>query len=452
MSAGSKVKRMWSAPMRDIYKLAIPLGFASFLVLANTIVDTIMLGKLGAEALAGATLSIQLFFLLIVFADGVVLAFAPAYTQALGNNDRQGSAAVLRGTVLVCFGLSIVAMGIMLASAHAYAMLGIDAGISRISGHHSPIAALSVFPMLLCIVGWELASAHSKPLCVLVASILGFASNAGLNWVFIYGNLGFEPMGVKGASLATLVSILITLVTVFFFLRREIKELFSCNTDLPALTSAALKVLKIGTPIGVIEIATVGFFTSSTYLISFYGSDVLVAHVVAQQVTELAIVFMLGFGEAATIRVGLLFGTRRKVELVGLIKNLISGCVFLSVIACLILMALAVFIPKGYFGIEEGSFEQSKSLATELILIGACFTVLDALQIVLLGILRGLHDTAIPMAYVLIGYWLIGVPSGLILSHSAGLGAQGIWYGLFIGLFAVCLGLWWRLTRLMRVV
>lgn len=433
--------------MRDIYRLAIPLGLANLMVLANTIVDTIMLGAVGAEALAGATLGIQLFLLLVVFGDGVVLAFAPAYTQALGGDDRRGRAAAMRGTVLVCLGLSLAAVCIMYAAEHLFALAGIDSGLSSLSGEYNRIAALSVLPTLLSIAGWELASAHDKASCVLVASVLGFFTNIGLNWVFIYGNLDVAPMGVKGASLATLVSSVVVLATIGIYLRRELRELLACHVGLPASCRAALDILKLGAPIGVIEIATVGFFASSTYLVSVYGAEVLAAHAVAYQVTELAIVFVLGFGEAATIKVGLLYGARRDAELKQVIGDLILGCIFISLLICLLMVLLAGDLPRLFLGFAAVPLEHSQALATQLILIGATFTVLDALQIVYLGILRGLQDTAVPMVHVLVGYWLIGVPCGLLLSGPLGFGSQGVWFGLSVGLLAVCAGLFWRLRH-----
>lgn len=449
MNMDIRITRLWSLQMREIYRMAIPLGLANLLVLANTIVDTIMLGAVGAEALAGATLGIQLFLLLVVFGDGVVLAFAPTYTQALGGNDRRARAAVMRGTILVCLALSVVSICIMYAAEHVFRSVGINSDLSSISGDYNKIAALSVFPTLLSIAGWELASAHDKASCVLVASILGFIANASLNWVFIYGNLGFEPMGVMGASLSTFISSLIIMGTIAIHLRKELADLFGCRIGLSESLDSAAQVLKLGAPIGVIEIATVGFFASSTYLISVYGADVLAAHAVAYQVTELAIVFILGFGEAATIKIGLLFGTLRGEEIKATARDLVLGCVFISLLLCVLMITLASEIPKVYFGFEAGSLERSKSLATQIILIGATFTVLDALQIVYLGILRGLQDTAIPMVYVLAGYWLVGVPTSVLLSGPIGLGSQGVWYGLAIGLFAVCAGLWWRLKRRM---
>ncbi|MCY1539466.1 Multidrug resistance protein NorM [compost metagenome] len=203
---------------------------------------------------------------------------------------------------------------------------------------------------------------------------------------------------------------------------------------------------------GVIEIATVGFFASSTYLVSVYGADVLAAHAVAYQVTELAIVFVLGFGEAATIKIGLLFGARRGEEIRLMVRDLVAGCIFISLLICLLLIAFAADIPRIFLRFEVNPLERSQGLATQLILIGATFTVLDALQIVYLGVLRGLQDTAIPMVYVLVGYWLVGVPTGLLLSGPLGLGSQGVWYGLTIGLLAVCAGLFWRLKRRMAEV
>lgn len=446
------ITRLWSLQMRGIYKLAIPLGLANLFVLANTIIDTVMLGAVGAEAVAGATLGIQLFLLLVVFGDGVVLAFAPTYTQALGGKNRRARAAVMRGTILVCLALSVVSIFVMFAAEHVFRGLGIDPELSSLSGEYNRIAALSVLPTLLSIAGWELASAHDKASCVLVASIFGFISNASLNWVFIYGNLGFQPMGVMGASLSTLVSSLIVLSTIVIYLRSELADLLSCRVGLNDSIASAVQVLKLGAPIGVIEIATVGFFASSTYLISMYGADVLAAHAIAYQVTELAIVFVLGFGEAATIKIGFMFGTLRGKEIKNMARDLIVGCIFISLLLCALMIVLASEIPKVYFGFEAGALERSQSLATQLILIGATFTVLDALQIVYLGILRGLHDTAIPMVYVLVGYWMVGVPTGLLLSGPIGLGSKGVWYGLTIGLLAVCAGLGWRLKRRMAEV
>ena len=80
-------------------------------------------------------------------------------------------------------------------------------------------------------------------------------------------------------------------------------------------------------------------------------------------------------------------------------------------------------------------------LGVKLLFIVAIFQLSDGIQVVLSGVLRGMNNTKISSIMVLIGYWIIGIPTGIYLTFFAGFGAVGLWSGLAISLFLVAITL-----------
>jgi MATE family multidrug resistance protein len=214
--------------------------------------------------------------------------------------------------------------------------------------------------------------------------------------------------------------------------------------------SSLFHIFKLGFPIGLTELATVGFFASSTFLVGMLGVDLLAAHAIAFHVTELAIVFFFGFEEVATIKVGLVLGKKQGLgKINALLRNLLIATAAISAVIVIVLFAFSGKIPNIFLSVSE-KHQPIMSLATILILIGATVTVFEAFQIVLLGALRGMKDTAAPMVNVVVGYWLVGVPLSYYFSQVLDYSAPGVWYGLGCGLVLVCALLSFRLNR-MRV-
>lgn len=425
----------------EILRIAIPLGIANLLLVANSFVDLLMIGQLGIDEMAGATLSIQLYLLLVVFGEGVVSAFTPLFAAARAKGDSSGQAKTLLASIILSLIIFVFAAVIMGVSSSILTIAGVQSDLTDLARSYGRVVAFSILPALISVIVWEIASVYDKAGWVTASSIVGFLSNIALNFFFI--SLGW---GLPGIALATLISNCIVVICILIVVFPLIRGLLPLARDLAGALRQLPKLVSLGGPIGGIELATVGFFASSTYLMSTELPNVIAAHAIAYQVTELAIVLLLGFGEAATILVATAFGEDNWARVKRITLAITTSCLLVSALVCIGMIAVSQFIPVLFVG-SGGDAMITRELATTFILIGASFTILDALQIAWLGILRGIQDTVIPMVVVMIGYWIIGVPSGILLARIFDFGPTGIWWGLTIGLAFTCLGLGWRIFR-----
>ncbi len=432
----------------DILKMAIPLGLANITIVGNAIVDTIMVGNIGSFELATVSLALQVFILVVIFGEGLALSFSPLFTEQLGRNDARGKYIVLEGNLIVAVLFSILATLIQYNAADIYLLLGQDRSIAEYSVQYNHIIAFGIFPILVFVIFWELACIYDKAKFITVVSILGFISNVILNKILIFGTSMTPAYGIAGAAASTVLVDVIMVVTLGYYLRAELKSISRIRFVGASSLSSLIRIFKLGFPIGLSELATAGFFISSTFLVGIIGVDELAAHAIAFHVIELAVVFVLGFEEAAAVKVGLAVGMRQSPEKVrALLRNLLLSTAVFSAVFVILLVVLSDVIPT-FFLTAIDKHLPIMSLATTLILIGAAFIILDALQCVLRGALRGMQDTAVPMVDVVIGFWLVGVPLSYYLSQILNLGAPGVWYGLSCGLIVVCALLSFRLYRM----
>jgi MATE family multidrug resistance protein len=174
------------------------------------------------------------------------------------------------------------------------------------------------------------------------------------------------------------------------------------------------------------------------------GTTALAAHQIALQTA--AIMFMVPFGisMAATVRVGQAVGRgdAPATRIAGF-TAIGLGAAFMAAVTLLVVLTRQS-IPSLYLGDEAGNAVETVSLAAKLLLVGACFFVFDGIQTIGTGALRGLHDTRVPLVFAVIGFWLIGFTAAYALGFPLGFGAEGIWYGLTIGLFVFASLLVWR--------
>jgi MATE family multidrug resistance protein len=96
--------------------------------------------------------------------------------------------------------------------------------------------------------------------------------------------------------------------------------------------------------------------------------------------------------------------------------------------------------------------ESAAILAYGVVLLGlaALFQLADGMQVMALGLLRGVKDTKVPMGLAAVSYWLIGIPCSYVLAFPLGFGGVGLWLGLVVGLICASASLMWRFWRLAR--
>ena len=194
----------------------------------------------------------------------------------------------------------------------------------------------------------------------------------------------------------------------------------------------------------------IGLFAGAGFLMGWIGTLELAAHQIALQCGAITFMVPLGFAQAATVRVGLAAGRqdpsgvyRAGVTALGL------GILFMSLM-CAILLTFPETIASFFLDDDGPSTQEVIGFAVTFLMFCAFFQVFDACQVIAMGNLRGLKDTAVPMLYAAIAYWLVGLTASYTLAFHADLGGKGIWAGLLFALISAAILMITRFFRLQR--
>jgi MATE family multidrug resistance protein len=283
----------------------------------------------------------------------------------------------------------------------------------------------------------------------IVVTIVGAnLANVGLNWALIYGHLGSPPLGIAGAAWATTTSRWLMIAALVVLAWRELRpHLIPLRSGLFEWWPLR-RMLAIGSPIGLQHLMEYGIFGTVALLMGRLGTIPIAAHQVAINLASLTFMVPLGISGAAAVLVGQavgrgdIAGARRAAR-----AALACGVAFMASTALIMLIAPT---PLARVYSREAPVV---ALAAALLPVAGTFQVFDGLQVVSLGILRGVADTRVPFLIALLGFWLLGFPVSLLLAFQRGLGAAGLWWGLVVGLAAVAVLLLARVrARLSRDV
>ena len=430
----------WRAELRATLALAWPLILSNLTMALIGATDVVLMGWLGPRALAASALGLNLNFVFTLFGMGVVTAASPMMATALGarfNSVRD----VRRSFRQSCW----VAAVISLAS---WAMLWNSGALIRLLGQDPALAAdaqlflrgfmWSILPFLLFQAMRNFLSALERPRWIFFVSAFGIVLNALVSYSLIFGRFGLPALGIFGGGLGSSIvwtvlaaGLAIVIVTDRQFRRFHLFGRF-WRSDWPRFRY----IWRLGLPIGLAMSLEGAVFGAAAYLMGLIDADSIAAHAVALQIAALSFMVPLGLGQAATVRVGRAFGAndRAAIGRAGW-TAWVAGVVFMA------LMALIIWIfPRELIGIFLDRDEANRrviDLAVSFLAIAALFQIADGAQVVGAGMLRGLHDTRVPMLFALVGYWVVGIGVGVWLAFGEGWDGVGIWSGLAAGLIFV---------------
>ena len=181
------------------------------------------------------------------------------------------------------------------------------------------------------------------------------------------------------------------------------------------------------------------------------GAAQLAAHTVALQVAAFFFQIPMGIGQAATIRVGYYFGAGNSAACGRAGWAGVVTCLGFQLFGAAVMLLAPRAVLSVYIDTEAPANAAMVAFAVQYLLVAAAFQLFDGLQAVAAGALRGLQDTRMPMVLALIGYWLPGFGTAVLLGFYTPLAGLGVWIGLAIGLVVVAGLLLWRWGRRERL-
>ena len=427
-------------------RLAIPVVTIQVGMMTMGVVDTIMVGHISAQALAAVALGNLYFFTLAVFAMATLMVLDPVVAQAVGAGDSPAIARAVQRGVLMAALLSVPVILLLTTASPAFSAARQPAEVIPLASAYAVRTAPGVFPFLLFVVFRQSLQAMGRTAPIVASIIVANLANGALNWVLIYGHLGFPAMGVVGSAWATTISRALLVLGLWLASRRELGPLLS--PVLPEIwqPQPLRRMFRLGLPIGAHHTLEFGAFATVALMMGWMGTEAMAGHQVAINLAALTFMVPLGVGDAGSVLVGRAVGRGDPEGTRGSARAAFAcGVTFMS-------MAAVVFLtlPEQLARLYSRDLEVV-AVAAMLIPIAGVFQVFDGTQVVAGGVLRGLGDTRAPMIANLLGYWLVGIPVSYFLGFRANLGPPGLWWGLVLGLALVGVSLLIRVrSRLAR--
>jgi MATE family multidrug resistance protein len=307
-----------------------------------------------------------------------------------------------------------------------------------------------MIPALMVMVLRSFLAALHLTQVVLWATVAALFLNAGLNWALIFGNWGAPELGIRGAAIATVGTQFLTLAImgVYAALQSRAAAFAIWARFHRADPAAALRVWRLGWPIGVQGLTESSLFYASALMVGTFGAVPLAAHGIAMQIVSVLFMVHLGLANAATIRTGHFLGAGQRQAL----RDGATVALALSVTCALAFIVLFLAAPgwlmRLYLDTADPETPAIIAAGITMLAVAALFQLVDAGQVMAMGLLRGVQDTRVPMLIAAVSYWAVGIPASWWIGLHLGLGAPGVWAGLVIGLLVAAVLLLLRFRRL----
>jgi MATE family multidrug resistance protein len=248
--------------LRAMSRLALPIVLAQVGIMSMGVVDTVMVGRVSAEALAAVALGNLYFVTLSIPSAGLLMVLDPLVSQAVGaRDDERVALAVQRGLVLAV-ALAVVT-SVVLWPVHAVlAFFRQPEPLVVLATSYVRISVAALLPFLAFGVLRQSLQAMHHTRAIVAVAVMANAVNAGLNWMLIYGHLGFPPMGVAGSAWATCASRwamgIALLLGGWRTLRPALRPRRAAALDREALAH----MVRLGAPIGLQQLLEIGVFAA----------------------------------------------------------------------------------------------------------------------------------------------------------------------------------------------
>lgn len=430
--------------LRPLLRLAGPVALAEVAWTTMGLVDTMMVGRVSAEAIGAVSIGSHVFFAVAMIGGGILLGLDTVASHAFGGRRiEEVGRSLLQGFTLAVF-LAVILTVALHVVARSLPSFGIQPAVVALAVPFLEVVKFGVLPLLLFMAlrRYLQAIGHVRPI-VLTALSANLVNVAG-NWIFIFGHLGMPAMGAIGSAWATTIARVYMLcflgTLAWLHARREHPEILRIR--LRPDFELIRRIVHLGVPAASQVAAEVGVFTSATLLAGRLDAVSLAAHQIALSAASLSFMVPLGVSSAGAVRVGQAIG-RGDPE--GATRSgwtaLFVGATFMSFSAMVFLL-----LPRLVLRVFT---DEPAVIATgvSLLFVAAIFQLFDGLQVVATGILRGLGDTRTGMIAGIVGYWVIGLPVGALLCFRWGIGVVGLWVGLSAGLIVVAVTLVWVWAR-----
>jgi multidrug resistance protein, MATE family len=433
-------------------KIAVPVVMAELGWMSMGVVDTVMVGGLGPEAISAAGIGNAMHIAFAIFGMAVMLGLDTLVSQAYGARDIRACHRWFFDGLMLAGLMAVPIMTLLVLVWFAIPWLGFHSAVRPLLESYFGVLILSTPFLLAYAVCRRYLQGMHAAMPVMFALVTANVINAAGNYVLIYGHFGFPALGVAGSAWATVISrtymLLSLLLAVWLIDRKRTREahiddrhgLWHVDRALDA--DRLRRLMALGLPAASQVGAEVGVFALATAMSGMLDPISSASHQIALNMAGIAFMIPLGLGSAGAVRVGHAVGAgdRPRAAAAGWTAILLATLVMVASGLTFVL------IPEQLIALFSAD-PSVLSVGSSLLFLAAIFQLFDGIQGVITGTLRGLGDTRTAMIVNLAAHWLLGLPVSYTLCFVIGWGVWGLWIGLSLGLIVTGVILFWVWTR-----
>ncbi len=437
-------------------KLATPviLGMLghSFVAFA----DNVMVGQLGTAELAAVSLGNSFVFIAMSLGIGFSTAITPLVAEADGAGQKKDGKSALKHGLVLCTLLGLSLFGLILLSKPLIHLMKQPPEVVELALPYLDLVAFSLIPLIMFQAFKQFSEGLSQTKYPMYATIIANVVNIVLNYLLIFGSLGFPKLGIVGAAIGTLVSRIVMLIFIWVLLKNKKKfHDYVTGFNFGKIEKKVMnKIISLGFPSALQMFFEVAIFTAAIWLSGVLGKNPQAANQIALNLSSMTFMVGMGLGVAAMIRVGNQKGLQGFKELRRIAISIFFLTLLLEIVFAILFLVGRYWFPTLYLDEKDlvNMVDNTEviQLTAELLLVAAFFQISDGIQVVVLGALRGLQDVKIPTWITFVAYWLIGFPISFYLGLYTELESTGIWIGLLTGLTASAILLYIRFNYLTK--
>ena len=412
-------------------KVALPVILSLAGQSVVQMIDTIMVGRLGAQPLAVVSLSCSIITNVMMIGTGIAMALTPLVGVKFVRNNRRGGAILFQNSLSLNILIGLLSCALLLGINPLLAYMNQPKEVLDILDGYYYWTTLSLIPYMVFLTFKQMLEGMGNTLYSMLITIGCNVLNIFLNFGFIFGYMGFPQLGATGAGLSTFIARMV--MPLSFFAIVYAKKNYRYYLSLFSLKSMSLnrqwQLLKVGFPIATQMTLELFSLTMITIMMGWLGAKTLAANQIVQTMIGFSFMISNGVASASTILVSHDLGRKNILD----IRSHTYAGMHIGV-AIMVCFAFIYGFGGAFIASMFSADTEVISIAAGLFIVVAFFEIFDGLQITSLGALRGLAEVKYPMYYAIIAYIFIAIPSAYVMAFVFDLGSQGILAGFMIGL------------------
>ena len=420
--------------VRAVFELAWPVMVSMLSYTLMSVVDTLWVARLGMAPLAAVGLAAVMGFFSQSFGAGLMGGVRVLVAQATGAGDHVVARTMGWQALWMALPLGVLVSSVSLLPASMFYPLGASGAVAEYADQFFSIRVLGAPVVLinLAMTAWFQGRGDTRT--PMKATLIGNGVNLTLDPLLIFGLWGLPALGVGGAALATVVSLMVQVAYLSWHIRPHL-DLKSSSVDFELMKSS----WNLGFPIGVRYSLQMGSFVIFSSMISWVGENHLAAHVIVLRICSISFMPGHAVGEACSVLVGHFVGAGRS----NLARPVVRSALKLAV-GIMVFWGVVFVVCPDQLLLPFGATIEVAGLAKDLLIVAAIFQVFDAVTMASQGGLNGAGDTRWVMVSSLSCAWFLKLPAGYLGAVVFGLGAVGAWLGFTLELFILSMLTWNR--------